>query len=26
MVKRRHGLDRYRYKGFVAMQRWVGVV
>jgi IS5 family transposase len=23
VVKRRHGLDRCRYKGFVGMQRWV---
>jgi IS5 family transposase len=25
VVKRRHGLDRCRYKGFVGMQRWVGL-
>ncbi len=25
MVKRRHGLDRCRYKGFAGMQRWVGL-
>jgi transposase-like protein DUF772/DDE family transposase len=25
VVKRRHGLDRSRYKGFVGMQRWVGL-
>ena len=24
VAKRRHGLDRCRYKGFVGMQRWVG--
>jgi transposase, IS5 family len=24
VVKRRHGLDRCRYKGIVGMQRWVG--
>jgi len=25
VVKRRHGLGRCRYKGFVGMQRWVGL-
>ncbi len=25
VVKRRHGLDRCRYKGFVGMDRWVGL-
>src|SRR5947199_10138352 len=25
VVKRRHGLDRSRYKGDAAMQRWVGL-
>jgi transposase, IS5 family len=25
VVKRRHGLDRCRYKGFIGMQRWVGL-
>jgi transposase, IS5 family len=25
VAKRRHGLDRCRYKGFVGMQRWVGL-
>jgi transposase, IS5 family len=25
VVKRRHGLDRCRYKGFVGMERWVGL-
>jgi IS5 family transposase len=25
VVKRRHGLDRCRYKGFVGMRRWVGL-
>jgi IS5 family transposase len=25
VVKRRHGLDRCRYKGFVGMSRWVGL-
>src|SRR6202521_4520365 len=25
VVKRRHGLDRRRYKGFVGMNRWVGL-
>jgi IS5 family transposase len=25
VVKRRHGLDCCRYKGFVGMQRWVGL-
>jgi IS5 family transposase len=25
VVKRRHGLDRCRYRGFVGMQRWVGL-
>ena len=25
VVKRRHGLDRCRYKGFTGMQRWVGL-
>jgi IS5 family transposase len=25
VVKRRHGLDRCRYKGFVGMKRWVGL-
>ena len=25
VVKRRHGLNRCRYKGFVGMQRWVGL-
>ncbi len=25
MVKRRHGLDRCRYKGFDGMNRWVGL-
>ncbi len=25
VVKRRHGLDRCRYKGFVGMNRWVGL-
>jgi IS5 family transposase len=24
VVKRRHGLDRCRYKGFIGMNRWVG--
>jgi IS5 family transposase len=24
VVKRRHGLDRCRYRGFDGMQRWVG--
>jgi transposase, IS5 family len=24
-VKRRHGLDRCRYKGFIGMNRWVGL-
>lgn len=25
VVKRRHGVDRCRYKGFVGMNRWVGL-
>ena len=25
VVKRRHGLDRCRYKGFIGMNRWVGL-
>jgi IS5 family transposase len=25
VVKRRHGLDRCRYKGFDGMNRWVGL-
>ncbi len=25
VVKRRHGLDRCRYKGYVGMERWVGL-
>ena len=25
MVKRRHGLDRCRYEGYVGMNRWVGL-
>jgi len=25
VVKRRHGLDRCRYKGYAGMQRWVGL-
>jgi transposase, IS5 family len=25
VVKRRHGLNRCRYKGFDGMQRWVGL-
>jgi transposase, IS5 family len=25
VVKRRHGLDRCRYKGYVGMDRWVGL-
>jgi transposase, IS5 family len=25
VVKRRHGLNRCRYKGFVGMGRWVGL-
>jgi IS5 family transposase len=25
VIKRRHGLDRCRYKGFGGMQRWVGL-
>jgi transposase, IS5 family len=25
VVKRRHGLDRCRYKGFTGMNRWVGL-
>ena len=25
VVKRRHGLDRCHYKGFVGMNRWVGL-
>jgi transposase, IS5 family len=25
VAKRRHGLDRCRYKGFIGMQRWVGL-
>jgi IS5 family transposase len=25
VVKRRHGLDRCRYKGFIGMERWVGL-
>jgi transposase, IS5 family len=25
VVKRRHGLDRCRYKGFIGMKRWVGL-
>jgi IS5 family transposase len=25
VVKRRHGLDRCRYRGFVGMNRWVGL-
>jgi transposase, IS5 family len=25
VVKRRHGLDRCRYKGYVRMNRWVGL-
>jgi IS5 family transposase len=25
VVKRRHGLDRCRYKGYVGMHRWVGL-
>jgi transposase, IS5 family len=25
VVKRRHGLDRCRYKSEVGMQRWVGL-
>jgi hypothetical protein len=25
VVKRRHGLNRCRYKGFVGMNRWVGL-
>ena len=25
VVKRRHGLDRCRYKGYVGMSRWVGL-
>jgi transposase, IS5 family len=24
VVKRRHGLDRFRYKGYIGMNRWVG--
>jgi len=25
VIKRRHGLDRCRYKGFVRMEPWVGL-
>jgi hypothetical protein len=25
VVKRRHGLNRFRYRGEVGMQRWVGL-
>ena len=25
VVKRRHGLDRCRYKGFIGMNRWVSL-
>ena len=25
MVKRRHGFNRCRYKGYVGMNRWVGL-
>jgi IS5 family transposase len=25
VVKRRHGLDRCRYKGYIGMNRWVGL-
>jgi len=25
VVKRRHGLNRCRYKGYVGMNRWVGL-
>jgi transposase, IS5 family len=25
VVKRRHGLDRCRYKGFIGMKRWVSL-
>jgi IS5 family transposase len=25
VVKRRHGLDRCRYKGDIGMNRWVGL-
>jgi IS5 family transposase len=25
VVKRRHGLDRCRYKGYLGMNRWVGL-
>lgn len=25
MLKRRHGLNRCRYRGYVGMQRWVGL-
>jgi len=25
VIKRRHGLRRCRYKGFVGMNRWVGL-
>ena len=24
MVKRRHGFDRCRYRGYIGMNRWVG--
>jgi len=26
VVKRRHGQDRCRYKGYIGMNRWVGGV
>ena len=25
VVKRRHGLDRCRYRGYVGINRWVGL-
>jgi IS5 family transposase len=25
MLKRRHGLNRCRYRGFEGMQRWIGL-
>jgi hypothetical protein len=25
VLRRRHGLNRYRYRGFEGMQRWVGL-
>ena len=25
MLKRHHGLNRYRYRGFEGVQRWIGL-